>query len=200
MSKLPLSYYKRNDVVLIAKSLLGKSIFTNMDGRITGGVITETEAYNGIIDKASHSYAGKRTDRTEVMYQEGGITYVYLCYGIHFLLNIVTSLKNIPHAVLIRGIYPIKGIDHMLERTGKVRGDYKLTNGPGKVTKALGINKSHNGLSYGGDKIWIEDNGWEITDKDITSGPRVGVAYAEEDALLPYRFIIKHKLIQEIAI
>ena len=102
--KIPLSFYQSDDVVFLARSLLGKSLLTFLDGKLTGGIITETEAYAGINDKASHAYGGRKTKRTEVMYREGGVCYVYLCYGIHYLFNVVTGKKDVPHAVLIRGI------------------------------------------------------------------------------------------------
>lgn len=195
--KLPQSYYQSEDVESIAKSLIGKLLYSSIDGILTGGIITETEAYKGIEDKASHSYGGKRTNRTEVMYRNGGVTYVYLCYGIHYLLNVVTAGENIPHAVLIRGIYPIAGTKQMMIRTGKAKFDYNLTNGPGKVTKALGINMSHNAISYEGEQIWIEDSGILVTKDEIITGPRIGVDYAEEDALLPYRYRIDYKLVKD---
>ena len=190
MRKLPPSYYLNDDVVSIAKSLLGKYLFCNADRILTGGIISETEAYKGVNDKASHSYAGKLTDRTKIMYEKGGIAYIYLCYGMHYLLNVVTADINTPHAVLIRAIYPITGVNEMLIRTGKSKLDYNLTNGPGKLTKAMGITKKLNGASYQENDIWIEDHGIIINKDDIMTGPRIGVGYAEEDALLPYRFVI----------
>lgn len=192
MKYLPLEYYKNNDVVSIARSLLGKSLISKIDGCKTGGIITETEAYNGKIDKASHAFGGRRTQRTEVMYKEGGISYVYLCYGIHYMLNVVTSRKEDPHAVLIRAIYPIIGMSKMLERTGKKKANYQMTNGPGKLTKALGINLNHNALSYCSDTLWIEESEMDISDKDISVSTRIGIEYAEEDALLPYRFLLDY--------
>jgi len=191
--KLPTTYYLKNDVVALAKSFLGKFLLTNIDGIVTGGIITETEAYNGVIDKASHAYNGLRTNRTEVMYKEGGICYVYLCYGVHYLFNIVTNLKNIPHAVLIRGIYPLIGEKEILRRTGKHRIIYQLTNGPGKLSKALGITTLHNAILLNGSTVWIEDRGISCNIDDITSSNRIGVAYAGEDALLPYRFELNYR-------
>lgn len=193
MFKLPLIYYISNDVESIAKSLLGKYIFSNIDNKLTGGIITETEAYKGVVDKASHAYGGRRTRRTEVMFNKGGISYVYLCYGIHYLLNVVTAEIDIPHAVLIRAIYPIEGVEHMLTRTGKVDAGHGLTNGPGKLTKALGVNISQNGISFQGNELWIEDRGLDIKSEDIEITPRIGVDYAEEDALLPYRYKLTKK-------
>ena len=191
--KLPISYYLKDDVVALAKSFLGKFLLTKIDGVITGGIITETEAYEGITDKASHAYGGLRTNRTEVMYREGGISYVYLCYGVHYLFNIVTNIKNIPHAVLIRGIFPLIGEKKMLRRTGKYRTGYQLTNGPGKLSKALGITYQQNRLLLNGSNVWIEDRGISCDTSNITSGKRIGVTYAGEDALLPYRFELDYR-------
>ena len=182
------SFYIRNDVVLIAQQLLGKYIFTNFEGKLCGGIITETEAYEGITDKASHAFGGRRTKRTETMFAEGGIAYMYLCYGIHSLFNIVTNVEGEPHAVLIRGIKPEFGVNYMLERAGKTRVDKSFANGPGKVSKILGIHYSYSGLSLSSDKIWLEDHRLAVANKDIKISKRIGIDYAEEDALLPYRF------------
>lgn len=181
--KLPLSFYLDGDVVSIAQNLLGKRFFTKLDGIITGGIITETEAYKGVDDRACHAYGGRRTKRNDALYQEGGIAYVYLCYGIHYLFNIVTNQKDLPHAVLIRAIKPIVGIDTIVKRRKREK---DLTTGPGSLTQALGINLEHNKISLLGDNIWIEEG--EKVDKIIAT-PRIGVEYAKEDALLPYRFV-----------
>ena len=191
--KLPISYYLKDDVVDLAKSFLGKFLLTKIDGVVTGGIITETEAYEGITDKASHAYGGLRTNRTEVMYRKGGVSYVYLCYGIHYLFNIVTNIKNTPHAVLIRGLFPLIGEKEMLRRTGKNRTGYQLTNGPGKLSKALGITAKQNGLTLNGNAVWIEDRGIICDTPDVTTSNRIGVAYAGEDALLPYRFELDYR-------
>lgn len=188
--KLPRSFYTRPDVVRIAKELLGKYLFTNFEGIFTGGIITETEAYNGVIDKASHAFGGRRTARTEIMYSEGGTAYVYLCYGIHSLFNVVTGKKDHPHAVLIRAIYPTHGIEYMLKRRKMNQPKKNLSAGPGTVSEALGIHYSHSGLSLLGNKIWIEDKGIVVKQKEISVSSRIGVAYAAEDALLPYRFVL----------
>jgi DNA-3-methyladenine glycosylase len=189
--KLPPSFYNRPDVLVIARELLGKVLVTEINGVRTSGIIVETEAYNGIVDRASHAWNGRRSNRTEVMYAPGGIVYVYLCYGIHNLFNVVTNMQDIPHAVLVRGLEPLEGIETMLERTGKklVRPD--LTAGPGSLSKALGITTALTGRSLLGDTIWIEDRHIRIKKADIEAGTRVGVAYAKEDALLPYRFSIR---------
>ena len=176
----------------IARELLGKYVFTNINGIVTGGIITETEAYNGEIDKASHSYGGRRTARTEIMYADGGIAYVYLCYGIHSLLNVVTNKKEIPHAILIRSIYPVEGIDEMIRRRRKPNLVIeKLCLGPGTVSQALGIHYNDSGKKLTGNEIWIEDRKLKIPSKNITIGPRIGVDYAGKDAFLPYRFCAK---------
>lgn len=188
MPKLTKDFYLRDDVVQISKELLGKYLFTEFDGKLTGGIITETEAYAGITDKASHAYGNRRTKRTEVMYHEGSIAYVYLCYGIHSLFNIVTNNKDIPDAVLIRAIKPTEGIDVMIRRRNPKT--HNLTSGPGTVAQALGMKTIHSGLDLRGNKIWIEDNGTNTSNEIITS-TRIGVSYAEEDALLPYRFQLK---------
>lgn len=191
MSKLKKSFYLRDDVVQISKELLGKYLFTNFNGKLTGGIITETEAYSGIIDRASHAFGGRRTARTEIMYREGGIAYVYLCYGIHSLFNVVTNKKNIPHAVLIRAIHPVHGMEIMMKRRNKKTIDKTFTNGPGSISQALGIHYSHTGLSLHGNNIWIEDKREEVSESAIVISKRVGVEYSGEDAHLPFRFILK---------
>lgn len=195
MALLPRSFYLRPDVVRIAIDLLGKQIHTRMNGTITSGIICETEAYAGTTDKASHAYGGRRTKRTEIMYAIGGTAYIYLCYGVHSLFNVVTNSAGIPHAVLIRGIVPVQGSEIMLLRSGKTDWSKNSGTGPGNVTKILGIHYSHTGLdlvNQPADKtvpaIWIEDSGIRIQPWMITIGTRVGVDYAGEDALLPYRF------------
>ncbi len=190
MTKLTKDFYLRDDVVQISKDLLGKYLFTKIDGKITAGIITETEAYEGITDKASHAYNNRRTKRTEVMFAEGGISYVYLCYGIHHLFNVVTNVKNVPHAVLIRAVKPAEGNEMILLRRNADKMHSRISAGPGTVSQALGIRTEHSGLNLGGNKIWIEDKGIKVPKENIIAGPRIGVDYAEEDALLPYRFVI----------
>lgn len=191
MNVLPREFYDRNDVVAIATDLLGKIIITRFDGVITSARIVETEAYNGIIDKASHAFGNRRTNRTEIMYGPPGFAYVYLCYGIHHLFNVVCNSHEIPHAVLIRAVEPVEGISKMLERTGKKNADFTLTRGPGNVSKALGIKTFHTGLDLLDSEILIAEDGFRYSQKEIEKTPRIGVAYAGKDALLPYRFIVK---------
>ena len=189
MMKLNRSFYMREDVVLIARELLGKYIFTCFEDGLTGGVITETEAYAGITDRASHAYNNRRTRRTEVMFGPGGYAYIYLCYGIHSLFNIVTNVEDVPHAVLIRGIMPVSDIDIMRQRMGKPLNNLSGI-GPGRVSALLGIHYSDSGIDLLGDRIWLEDRSIEVKDQDIITGPRVGVEYAGDDARLPYRFTL----------
>jgi DNA-3-methyladenine glycosylase len=188
IQKLSPAFYQNEDVVSVAEQLLGKHLCTNMEGQFTSGIITETEAYNGITDKASHAFGGRRTSRTETMYHQGGVAYIYLCYGIHSLFNVVTGKEGIPQAVLIRAIAPVAGIPIMEKRRGMHISPKRFSGGPGTLAQALGIHYSHSGISLNGNKIWIEDHGSEINSKQILAGPRVGVESAGEDALLPYRF------------
>lgn len=190
MSKLPKEFYLRNNVLEISRDLLGKYIFTLIDGQLTGGIITEVEAYAGQTDRASHAYANRRTQRNEVMYSDGGVAYVYLCYGIHHLFNIVTNKTGIPHAILLRGTKPIEGIEAMICRRNKTRVDKTLTFGPGSVSQALGIKTGLNGTDLSGNTIWIEERCFKTDGIRIVTGPRIGVSYAGLDALLPYRFIL----------
>ena len=188
--KLENSFYCNTDVVDISKKLLGKVLVTNLSNHLTSGIIVETEAYAGIFDKASHAFNNKRTKRTEIMYKNGGIAYVYLCYGIHNLFNVITNVKDVPHAVLIRAIEPLEGIKEMYRRR-KISNKYRLTDGPGKLTQALGIDKNCNGKSLQSDTIWIQDTGIKFLEKDILSSTRIGVDYAGKDAKLLYRFHVK---------
>jgi DNA-3-methyladenine glycosylase len=190
--KLPSSFYMRTNVVAIARELLGKILVSHFDGVLTAGRIVETEAYNGIVDKASHAFGGRRTSRTEVMYEVGGRAYVYFCYGMHHLFNVVTNIANVPHAVLIRALEPMTGVEEMLLRTGKQKADYTLTKGPGNVAKALGISTKHTAYSLLDNELFIVEDGLELQQENIVATPRIGVAYAREDALLPYRFYIKN--------
>ncbi|HTN07166.1 DNA-3-methyladenine glycosylase [Agriterribacter sp.] len=194
MKKLDYNFYNRPDVVKIARELLGKVLVTDWEDGLTSGRIVETEAYKGVTDRASHAYNGRRTTRTEVMFNDAGSGYVYLCYGIHHLFNVVTNIKNTPHAILIRAIEPLQGINIMLQRTGKQKADRTLTSGPGNVSKALGILTRHSGISLMDNMVFIADDGFVLQQKDIMATPRIGVDYAGEDALLPYRFFIRNNI------
>lgn len=191
MRKLSRDFYKRDDVVTIARELLGKIIVTEFEGKLTSARIVETEAYVALTDKASHSYAGKRTARNEAMYSEGGTVYVYICYGMHHLFNVVTNAKNVPDAVLIRAAEPLQGIDIMQERTGSRTQVHTLTKGPGKMSKALGISKSHSGTLLSKGSIYLADDGYEVSAAVTGTSKRIGIDGAGIDAMLPYRFFIK---------
>lgn len=191
MSKLLKSYYNNTDTIFLAEDLLGKVLFTQNDGLLAGGRIVETEAYFGVMDKASHAFNGKRTPRTEPMYRAGGVAYVYLCYGIHHLVNIVTSAAADPQCVLIRGIEPLIGIDVMASRRPVLPENPSFSNGPGSAAKALGIDASFNDAPLTGDSIWIEDQGLKYSPAQIGKAARIGIAYAQEHATLPLRFFVK---------
>lgn len=190
MPKLPLSFYQQEDVVSVAKQLLGKLLFTNINGKLTGGIITETEAYDGVVDKACHAYGGRNTNRTATMFLNGGITYVYLCYGIHHLLNVVSGKEGNPQAVLIRAIEPTVGVEIMLQRRKMEKLAPRITAGPGALSQALGIDKNLNAKDFLSNEIWIED-AKAYEDEKIVATTRIGVAYAQEHALWPFRFYIK---------
>lgn len=181
------NFYCGNDVTHIAKQLLGKILCANIDGILTSAYIMETEAYS-VKERGCHAYNYKKTNRTNIMFQKGGVAYVYLCYGIHNLFNVVTNIEGEPEAVLIRAVEPIKGVESMEQRRGS-KGK-SLTSGPGKLTSALGINHNHNGISLLEETIWIEE-GMKFDEKEIVSTTRIGIDYAEEDALLPWRFYIR---------
>ena len=163
---LPQGFYLEDDVVLISKKLLGKIIVTDIDNEVTLSRIVETEAYNGSIDKACHAYLHLNTPRTRVMFKDGGRSYVYLCYGLHHLFNIVTNGENNPNAVLIRAVEPIVGLEAMKLRRNKVKKQINWTNGPGKLASALAISREYNDLKLyeAGSPIWIgeEEGGQEF--------------------------------------
>ncbi len=185
--KLDRSFYLNEDVVQVARDLLGKILVSNIGGIITAGKIVETEAYCGRGDKACHAN-GKRTPRTEVMYREGGHAYIYLCYGIHHLVNVVTNREGLADAVLIRALEPIAGIADMQHRRKNTKA--KLASGPGTLAQAMGIRVSMTGIDLLGDVIWITE-GDPANSFKISEDRRIGVDYAGEDALLPWRFLIK---------
>lgn len=193
MPKLKRGYYLQEDVVLVAKDLLGKVIYTRIDERLVSAIITETEAYAGISDKASHAFGGRRTARNEIMYGKGGMAYVYLCYGMHHLFNVVTNAADVPHAVLVRAVKPQEGIETILKRRNQLALAKNTSAGPGTVSQALGITTALNGIDLTGKTIWLQDEGIKVVKKEIITGPRIGVDYAGEDAKLPYRFILPLK-------
>ena len=190
MNKLPRDYYIENDTLWLARDMIGKYLWCNLDdyGPVAG-IIIETEAYMGAKDRASHAFGNRLTPRTSTMYRKGGIAYIYLCYGIHHLFNVVTAPEGIPHAVLVRGVVPVNGKEKMKMRTGKYPAD--VLDGPGKFTKAMGIKTLHNGLSLDGNKLWIEDRGILVDKENIQTSARIGVDYAGEDAMLPWRFFVE---------
>ena len=187
------SFYLGDNVTESACSLLGKYLFTSIDHQLTGGMIMETEAYKGIGDRASHAYGGRRTKRTRVMFAEGGVAYVYLCYGMHSLFNIVTNEREVPDAILIRGLSVTHGVVTIEHRLKRQVTPGRLISGPGLVSRALGITTALSGLplirDMDKDGIWVEDRGVVVPEDQITFSPRIGVGYAGEDALLPYRYV-----------
>jgi len=187
--KLNESFYQGNNVVKIAKELLGKGLFTKINNKTLGGMIVETEAYSHV-EKGCHAYQKKKTIRNEVMFKHGGHAYVYVCYGIHNLFNVVTNEEDEADAVLIRALEPVKGIEWM-KKNSNTSNEKRITSGPGKLTKALGIDRSHNADLLWSEHIWLEDLGIIIPKRQIVSSPRIGIDYAGEDALLPWRFTIK---------
>jgi DNA-3-methyladenine glycosylase len=190
--RVPLNFYSSEDVVSISKALLGKVLCTNIDGAYTSGVIVETEAYHGPEDKASHAFGMRRTARTEPMFGRAGVTYIYLCYGIHHLFNIDTAPTGTPHAILVRAVEPLDGIDIMLRRRGMQTLQPRLTSGPGSMSAALGLTTALSGqdLQKRNSPVWIED-GKVLSRSDVIASPRVGVAYAAEWAEKPWRFRIR---------
>lgn len=189
--KLPEDFYQRNDVVKIARELLGKGLFTSIDGVLTGGMIAETEAYSWK-ERGCHAFNNRKTQRNSIMFEKGGYTYVYLCYGIHHLFNVVTNVNGLADAVLIRAVEPIAGLEEMTARRGNLKNLFHLTSGPGKLSKALGIDRRLSGKFLLNNEIWIEDIGKKIATSNIEAAPRIGIDYAGEDANLPWRFTIKN--------
>lgn len=188
--KLNEDFYQRTDVVKIARDLLGKELYTRIGGIVTGGRIVETEAYSWK-ERGCHAYGARKTARNEVMFKKGGFAYVYLCYGIHYLFNVVTNREETPEAVLIRAVEPVAGVEEMRLRRTVPDNGFHLTSGPGKLTKALGIGRSFNGKYLLDDEIWIEDSGTKVAKNHIVASERIGIDYAGDDARLPWRFTIK---------
>src|SRR5437870_2245255 len=189
-SKLPREFYTRANVLTVTRELLGKLLVVpTSDGTRMSGIIVEAEAYRGPQDRASHAYGGRRTNRTETMYGIGGTAYVYFVYGMYYQFNVVTNLKDIPHAALIRSLEPVEGVEIMrTRRPGQP--DHNLTNGPGKLSIALGIDRTLDSADLLGDRVWIEA-GEKVPARQILSGPRVGIDYAEEWVDKPWRFWIR---------
>lgn len=188
--KLLTGFYQQEDVVRIARNLIGKYLFSNINDGITGGIIVETEAYRGPDDRGSHAHNNRRTPRNEIMYSAGGVVYMYICYGIHDMLNIVTGNKNEPHAVLIRAVQPTAGLDIMRDRRLMYHTDQQLCKGPGALAKAMGLRKSHNGIDLQKDMIWIEDRGLHFTDDQVTTSARVGMNFDGPYKTIPWRFYV----------
>jgi DNA-3-methyladenine glycosylase len=190
--KLPRTFYARANVLTVARELLGHLLVVPApDGTRVSGIIVETEAYRGPQDRASHAWGGRRTKRTETMYQMGGTAYVYFVYGMYYQFNVVTNLPEIPHAVLIRALEPVEGTTLM--RTRRHAGsDHNLTNGPGKLCIALGIDRTLDRVDLLGDRVWIEKGKRRIPPSAIASGPRIGIDYALAWAAKPWRFWIGH--------
>lgn len=188
--KLPESFYQRTNVVTVARDLLGKVLFTRIGEVVTGGMIVETEAYSWK-ERGCHAYGGRKTPRNEIMFARGGHAYVYLCYGMHHLFNVVTNQPDRADAVLVRALEPVVGISHMIERRGTLSDEKHLTSGPGKLTKALGIDRKLNGKLLVDNEVWIEDVGRKIGSAKIVVTKRIGIDYAGDDAHLPWRFNLR---------
>ncbi|MCS7036663.1 MAG: DNA-3-methyladenine glycosylase [Saprospiraceae bacterium] len=201
MPRLTADFYLREDTLAVARELLGKILVTHFDGQRTAGVITEVEAYRAPEDRACHAYGNRRTPRTEVMFRPGGCAYIYLCYGLHHLFNVVSGPEGMAHAVLIRAVEPIEGRDIMCQRRKYAAWEnllpkqkIALTTGPGALAQALGFHARQSGQSLTDphSPMWIEDQGMHLAETDIARGPRIGVDYAGECAQWEWRFWIKH--------
>ena len=191
--RIPASYYMASDVLFLAKDLLGKFLCTLIDGFYCSGKIVETEAYRAPDDRACHAYNNRKTPRTEVMFKKGGVAYIYVCYGMHHLMNVVTGPKESAHAILIRALEPVEGIDIMAERRQLDTNDVRLTKGPGALSVAMGLRSSLTGTSlYAVDTpIWLEDRKIKLLAADICISKRIGVEGAGEAALLPWRYFVR---------
>lgn len=187
---LPENFYQRTDVVKIARELLGKVLVTKIAGVVTSGMIVETEAYSWK-ERGCHAYDARKTQRNAIMFEKGGYAYVYLCYGMHNLFNVVTNKNGVAEAVLVRALEPVHGVKEMEMRRGSIANPFRLTSGPGKLTKALGIDRKLNGKFLLDNEVWIEDTGKKISAGNIEASARIGIDYAGEDARLPWRFTIK---------
>lgn len=189
-AKLSREFYRRSDVLTVSKELLGKLLVVpGSDGKRISGKIVEVEAYRGPEDRASHAYGGRRTKRTETMYNPGGVAYVYFVYGMYYQFNVVSGVEDIPHAILVRALEPVEGLDIMRARRHS-HPDHNLTNGPGKLCIAMGIDRHLDGADLLGDRVWLEDFE-KISPRRIARGPRIGIDYAEEWITKPWRFWIR---------
>jgi len=195
MEKLGKDFYMQ-DTLTVARSLLGKLLVHETADYSVAGRIVETEAYIGPEDKASHSYGGRRTSRNEVMYLSGGVAYIYFIYGMYYCFNVVTEAEEKPAAVLIRALEPVSGIDAMARfRYGipfealSPKQKLNLTNGPGKLCKAMGIGRELNGIDLCGNELYICDS--PIQPFNIMTSPRINIDYAEEYRNKPWRFYIQ---------
>lgn len=190
-AKLERDFYTRRDTLRVARELLGKRLVVPAPtGERVSGRIVETEAYLGVEDRAAHSYGNRRTARTETMFAVGGTVYVFFVYGMHHQFNVVTGTEGQPHAVLVRAVEPEEGVELMRLRR-PARTDRELTSGPGKLCRALAIDLTHDGEDLRGRRVWLEDAGVRVAPEEMAEGPRIGVAYAGEDALKPWRFWVK---------
>lgn len=188
--KLPREFYTRADVLEVARELLGKRLVVRgRNGSRTAGIIVETEAYRGPEDRASHAWNGRRTQRTETMYGLGGTAYVYFVYGMYNQFNVVTNVEDVPHAVLVRALEPVEGLD-VMRRRRRGRSEYELTSGPGRLCLALGIDRKLDKADLLGDRVWIEE-GISISPREISRGPRIGINYAEKWIAKPWRFWVR---------
>jgi DNA-3-methyladenine glycosylase len=188
--KLPREFYTRPDVLEVARDLLGKKLVVpRRNGSRVAGIIVETEAYRGPEDRASHAYGGRRTNRTETMYGIGGAAYVYFVYGMYHQFNVVSNVENIPHAILVRALEPVEGLE-IMRRRRKGRSEYELTSGPGRLCIAMGIDRRLDKADLLGNRVWIEE-GVSISPREIARGPRIGIDYAEQWVTKPWRFWVK---------
>ena len=189
-AKLPREFYLRPDVLTVSKDLLGKLLVVpGPAGERISGKIVEVEAYRGPEDRASHAYGGRRTKRTETMYNAGGVAYVYFVYGMYHQFNVVSGVADVPHAILVRALEPVEGLELMRARRHS-HPAHNLPNGPGKLCIAMGIDRELNGADLLGDRVWLED--FEtVSPRRIARGPRIGIDYAEEWINKPWRFWIR---------
>lgn len=188
MKVLSRSFYLHENVALTAKKLLGKVLITNRQGKRTSGIIVETEAYS-YKERGCHAFNGKMTERNKIMFGKGGFAYVYLCYGVHQLFNVVTNKQNKPEAVLVRALQPLEGTEWMTQRM-QTDSLTRITSGPGKLTKALGIDRTLNGKDLITSEVCIGE-GVKVNNKQIVTATRIGIDYAGPDAKLLWRFYIK---------